>query len=185
MKSMMGLGRENTRAKRGKLRPRHMIALSAISLGFVSIGWVFAAPTTVPAITFQNEDAAIPDCLAGSQVRFTYSVSDTNVTTIASVTVEGINTSCDGRFFALALIGTNSTLLDEIVWELDSVAGNTSISAIANGTLTSSSNGAVSNVYRVYPSSQTDPEGLDTTIQSSSLIRVEVEILPATRAARG
>lgn len=185
MKSLFDLGKGRSGAVRTRLRPRHILLLAAMSLGFVSVGWVFAAPTTVPAITFQNEDAAIPDCLAGSQVRFTYNVSATNVTTIASVTVEGINTSCDGRFFALALMGNNSTLLDEIVWELDSAAGNTSISAIANGTLTSSSNGAVSNVYRVYPSSQTDPEGLDTTIQSSSLIRVEVEILPATRAARG
>lgn len=184
MKSTITLEKWSKRNGNKGFRARHLIALSVLCLGLVSVGWVFAAPTTVPAVTFQNEDAAIPECLAGSLVRFTYSVSSTNVTTIASVSVDGISTSCDGRFFALKLIGTSDTVLDEIVWELDSAAGNTSISAIANGTLTSTSNGAVSNVYRVYPASQNDPEGLDTTITSSSLVRIEVEILTASRAAQ-
>lgn len=148
------------------------------------VGFVLAAPTSVPPVTFQNEEAGIPTCLAGTEVSFTYSVSDTNETTIASVSVEGIDISCDGQFFALALMGTNDTIIDEILWELDTAAGASSISAIANGVTTSAQNALAGNAYEVFPSSQTDPEGLDTTIESSDVIGLEVEILPATRSAR-
>lgn len=170
-------------------RPRHKSSLNifllAAGLGAtMMVGFVLAAPTTLPPVTFHIAAAGVPECLAGAEVSFTYSVSDTNVTTIASVSVEGIDTSCDGQFFALALMGTNDTVIDEILWELDSAGGATSITAIANGSTTSAQNTLAGNAYEVYPSGQTDPEGLDLTIESSDVIGLEVEILPSSRSAR-
>ena len=78
---------------------------------------------------------------------------------ITRISVEGIPVSCDGKYLRITVYNSNSAVLESVVWLLDQVnAGDTSISAIADGsTITNSS---ANNVSRIFPSSETNPLGL-------------------------
>jgi len=158
-----------------------VLGVSVAALG-TTLGFVLAAPLDVEEISFGLGTSELPPCLTESEVSFEFDVSETNVTTISAVEVTGIATQCDGLFLVLALRGTGGLLLDEIVWALDTAAGATSITAVADGTTGATT--VVSGAARVLPSSQVDPEGLAMGIESSDVLDISLEILPTSRSAQ-
>ena len=158
-----------------------VLGVSIAALG-TTLGFVLAAPVEVEEVSLGLGVSELPPCLADSEVSFELEVSETNVTTISAVEVSGIATQCDGLFLVLGLRGTGGVLLDEIVWALDTAAGATSITAVADGTTGATT--VISGAARVLPSSQADPEGLAEGIESSDVVDVSLEILPTVRSAQ-
>ena len=78
---------------------------------------------------------------------------------ITRILVEGVPISCDGKYLRLTVYGSNSAVLESVVWLLDKVgSSDTSITAIADGsTITNSS---ANNISRIFPSSEVNPLGL-------------------------
>lgn len=151
----------------------------------IGISGVYAATVNFNGDTFLTAGSTpILDCTTSSRISFDQSVNDQGQTEVDGVTIEGIPSGCDGEIVALVIYNSSSTILDEVIWTLDLTSGDTEISAVANGTLTSGSNSSSGGISTNYPSSQTDPEGFEPGLLASTIDSVELLVLDADRAAR-
>lgn len=165
--------------------PQKALIGFAVVVGLVSlIGIAWAAPSSVSVEPFTVGESEVPVCLDDSVISMTHSVSDQNVTTISGISITGISTDCDGQFISLELIDSSGDLLDEIIWQVDVSPGDTSVTLSADGSTTSTNNSSATSVSTVFPSSQSDPEGLDTSITSSAIVDARLSILRQARAAQ-
>ncbi|MFM1950459.1 MAG: hypothetical protein RL418_146 [Actinomycetota bacterium] len=168
-----------------RLAPKEVFAGVIVFVGLASlIGIAWAAPSSVSVEPFTVGQSEIPLCLEDSVISMTHSVSDQNVTTISGISITGISSDCDGQFISLELIDSSGDLLDEIIWQVDLSPGDSSVTLSADGSTTSTNNSSAANVSTAFPSSQTDPEGLDTSITSSSIVDARLAILRQARAAQ-
>lgn len=170
-------------AARRSRSQRIIIATLALSV-LAGTGSILAANISVPTANIALGTDNLAFCATGATVEYGLRIASNNTTVVDSVRVTGIPTSCDGEFIALRLFNSSGTLLDEIVWTLDARTGDTSITAIADETTISTSNGSSAGASLSYPTSQTDPEGLATAITASTITRIELLHLPASRAAQ-
>lgn len=171
-----------TAARRSRSQ-RILIATIAL-IALAGTGSILAANISLPTanIALGTDDLAF--CATGTNVEYGLRIAANNTTVVDSVRVTGIPTSCDGEFIALRLFNSSGTLIDEVVWSLEARTGDTTITAIADETTTSTSNASASGASLSYPTSQTDPEGLATAITASSITRIELEHLAISRAAQ-
>jgi len=162
---------------------RILIATIAL-VALAGTGSILAANINIPTANIALGTDNLAFCATGTNVEYGLRIATNNTTVVDSVRVTGIPTTCDGEFIALRLFNSSGTLIDEIVWNLDARIGDTTITAIADETTTSTSNGSSSGASLSYPTSQTDPEGLATAIAASAITRIELEHLAASRAAQ-
>jgi hypothetical protein len=162
---------------------RLMVGLAGMML-IGSVGSILAATVTLPVAKTAGGSDETAACAAGSEVSYTVRTTVSGATVVDSVQIEGIPTGCSGKLIALQFYDASGTLLDEIVWTLAAQSGDTSITAVADETTTSSSNASSSGVSLSYPASQTDPEGLAAAIVASDITRVELIGLASSRAAQ-
>jgi hypothetical protein len=113
-----------------------------------------------------------------------HAVDSSGNSRVSSVEVSGINVRCDGLPVALVFVGQSGEILDEIVWVLDVQVGGQSITAIADGSTTSSGNVTSAGVSMNYPTSQTSPEGLSANLMADSVFGVTFIDIPSERSAR-
>ncbi|MDA8777204.1 hypothetical protein N9M74_01005 [Pontimonas sp.] len=147
-----------------KYRRKIQIGLTVALIGAGAAGSVYAAQISVPVIELTASVAAQPNCFEDSvvdvQSQFASdAVSDSDLY-VSQISITGVSTSCDGNYARLQLLDSGATVLQEIVWLVESAVGVTSITLISDGSTTSSSNTTTGTTRTNYPTSQTDPNGL-------------------------
>lgn len=125
---------------------------------------VYAAQINVPVIELTASVAAQPDCFQDSvidvQSQFASGADSNSDLYVSQISITGVSTTCDGNYARLQLLASDDSVLQEIVWLIESVDGVTSLTLIADGSTTSSSNATTGTTRTNYPTSQTDPDGL-------------------------
>lgn len=169
--------------KRHQPKTAIMAAIAVTSLASL-VGVIYAANLSLPDSNLSAGTDDVSFCASGTNIQYGLRLTAAGATVVDSIRITGIPVACSGQFIALQIYNSSGTLLDEVVWQLVARAGDTSITAIADESTTSTSNASVSSASLSYPTSQTDPEGLATAITASQISRVEVVQLPANRAAQ-
>jgi hypothetical protein len=162
--------------------PRVAIAAIAVAIG-AAVGTVLASGFTLPASNVSVGTQSFAYCARGTEVQYQMRIASDNSTVIDSVSITGIPASCAGKTISLQLLNASGTLIDEVVWTLQLNAGDTEITARADESTVSSANSSSNGTTINYPNSQTDPEGLVTALAASSVSKVKLLHLPASRAA--
>lgn len=158
--------------------------IGLIIIALAAVGGVYAWPVVVTTTELSIGDAPRIECAAGTEIIFEHGIDASENTVITSLRLTGVKTDCAGSFVALAIYNNSNVLVDEIVWELSSFEGDSSINLIADGTTTSTSNTSNGNISEIYPVSQSDPEGFSDNLAVSSISRAEIITLSSDRAAR-
>lgn len=146
------------------------------------IGFVLAGPVTITGASIFLSTSQVPNCLDQSSIDFEYEITASS-TIISAVQISDITSDCDEEYLSLQFLDNGGVLLDEIIWYLELDAGDSTFTAIADRTTTSSSNTSIGTVSVRYPTSQTDPEGMELGLLASSVESVNFQVLLANRAA--
>lgn len=164
---------------------RRIVTFGILGIAALGVYAVLAASVDLGGTIGRASDVvAVPSCNDGTEISLDHEVDATGETLVSSVHVTGINPRCDGAPVALVFVDAAGAIVDEIVWVLELQPGDSSITAVANGSDVSTSNASTSNVSVSYPSSQSDPEGLSSSLVASSIFGVTLIDLASERAAR-
>jgi hypothetical protein len=176
--------------KRGWLSRKSKWVPLAIAGGLGALGFgIYGINAAAISLNSGNIDLTVgvsdvANCGDGTVISINQSVNAQGESIVQSIDLSGIPASCDNRFIALVLSDNGGNLLDEIVWELELQAGDTSITARVDGSTVATSNTSDGSVSVSYPTSQTDPEGLEAGLLASDVVGANVIDLESQRAAR-
>ena len=164
---------------------RRVVVLGIVGIVALGVYAVLAAAfNSTGSIQRASDVVDVPSCNVGTEISVGHSVDASGNTRVSTVQVSGINARCDGAPVALVFVDQSGAVLDEIVWVLDLRPGDQSITAAANGSITSANNTSTSGASLNYPASQTNPEGLSANLMSSDVFGVTFIDIPNERAAR-
>lgn len=170
-----------SRTRRGQ---DHRLAIVATLLASgAAVGTVLASSFTLPATDISVATESFSYCARGSEVQYTMRIASDNSTVIDSVSITGIPASCAGKTISLQLLNSAGAVVDEVIWTLQLNAGDSEITARADESTVSSANSSSNGATINYPNSQTDPEGLATALNASTVSKVKLLHLSASRAA--
>lgn len=141
-----------------------LIGATLVSVVSASALAVYAAQISVPVINLTVAAAAQPNCFEDSvidvQSQFATDANSNNDLFVSRITITGVNPTCSGNFARLRFLDSGDTVLQEIVWQMETDDGVTSLTLVADGSSTSLSNVTTGNTRTNFPTSQTDPNGL-------------------------
>lgn len=139
------------------LGPQILIA-GSLALGTVLAATIYLGPGVELGAGLKSTDTCAETPIVSFGQDFVTTMSG-NPSRITSVTVDGIPSSCAGRYFRLNLYDSSDSLLESIVWQSAVVSStDTTIRAVADGTITV--NRSESGISIIYPASEQDPLGL-------------------------